>query len=495
MVRLPAGAIRGRPASAAAGAAFKGIPFAQPPVGDLRWREPAPVKPWTGIRDAGAYSAPCAQIPAGWNDQVAARGSEDCLYLNVWTPEWPVRSRRAVMVWIHGGANMGGSSMGSAGIEPSFDGENLARRGVVVVTINYRLGMFGFFAHPELTAESPRHASGNYGLMDQIAALRWVRENIAKFGGDPASVTIFGQSAGALNVGLLMTSPLARGLFHRTIQQSGTVIIMGMGTPPLAEAEQIGVKLAAKMNAPASGAMKFLRTLATADVLKASPPYGVRGPLRTQPNLDGYVLPRSPGEVFRTGGEAPVPAIIGSNGREMSFSGEPDALKTAITDFYGTQAPVILRLYGLDGSKVPAPYPPCGATAAQVWTDLAFRCPAVAVTGWHSAHGQTYQYEFTRGTEPEGSRHSLELRYIFGLRDEQKLAPVDEQISSLMQRYWTNFARSGDPNGAGLPHWPDSGPEKREYLELGDDGPVVKAGLRREFCDVFRDAITRKLSR
>jgi len=188
-------------------AVFKGIPFAQPPTGDLRWRESVPAKPWSAVRDASAFGPPCVQGGAQ-----GTKSSEDCLYLNVWTPAWPPKSRAPVMVWIHGGGNFAGS-----GSEAIFDGESLARRGVLLVTTNYRLGVFGFLAHPELTKESPHHVSGNYGLLDQILALRWVRDKIARFGGDPGNVTIFGESAGSLDVNVLMTSPLAKGLFHRVI--------------------------------------------------------------------------------------------------------------------------------------------------------------------------------------------------------------------------------------------------------------------------------------
>lgn len=494
VVAVTGGRVQGRALPAPDGAVFKGIPFAQPPVGELRWREPAAVKPWTGIKDAGAYGAPCAQIAAGWNDKVAAAGSEDCLYLNVWSPQWPARSRQPVMVWIHGGANMGGSALGGAGIEPLFDGQALARRGVVVVTVNYRLGMFGFIAHPELTAESAHHASGNYGLLDLVAALRWVKDNIAKFGGDPGNVTIFGQSAGAHNVGLLMSSPLAAGLFQRAIQQSGSVIIRGMGTATLAEAEQTGVKFAAKMNAPPAGAIQFMRGLSIADVLKASPPYGGGrgGGLHTQPDVDGYVLAQAPGETLRSGQEARVPLIIGSNGREMmTLPEDPAALRKAIEDYYGPLAPAALKAYSIGGGSVEN-YPPYGSVAAQASTDMMFRCSAVVTAEWHSARSPVWQYEFTRGVEPEGARHSLELRYVFGLTEDQKLAPIDAQLSDLMQRYWTNFARSGDPNGAGVPRWPAFKSPQAEYLEFSEQGPLVKARLRAAACEVFREKVSPK---
>ena len=222
-VSVTGGKIRGIQPSSRGGAVFKGIPFAQPPVGELRWREPVPVRPWRGIRDATGFGHTCVQGGA-----LGADSSEDCLYLNVWAPEWPAKSRKAVMVWIHGGGNFAG-----AGSEPVFDGESLARHGVVVVTMNYRLGIFGFFAHPELTKESPHHVSGNYGLLDQVLALRWVHENIASFGGDPGNVTMFGESAGSLDVNVLMTSPLSQGLFCRAIGESGPVV----APPPLAEGE------------------------------------------------------------------------------------------------------------------------------------------------------------------------------------------------------------------------------------------------------------------
>ena len=224
------------------GEVFRGIPFAQPPMGDLRWREPKPPKPWSGVREATQFGWECAQNPIWGHPRVT---NEDCLYINVWTPALPPTSLKPVMVWIHGGGNVSGSG--------GENGESLMRHGVVLVSFNYRLVLFGFFAHPALTAESPHHASGNYGLMDQILALQWVQQNVAKFGGDPANVTIFGESAGAMDVNLLMTSPLAKGLFHRVIAESGSVLLDD-GAAPLATAERQGEKLveAAKIPTGAS---------------------------------------------------------------------------------------------------------------------------------------------------------------------------------------------------------------------------------------------------
>jgi para-nitrobenzyl esterase len=484
-VTVTGGQVKGR--ALPGGAVFKGIPYAAAPVGDLRWKEPMAVKPWNGVREAAEYGAPCAQIAAGWNDKIAAAGSEDCLFLNIWTAEWPVRTRHPVMFWIHGGANMGGSAMGAAGIEPPFDAERLSRRGVVVVTINYRLGMFGFIAHPELTAESPHHASGNYGILDQIAALKWVRDNIAKFGGDPANVTVFGQSAGAHDAGLLMTSPLAKGLFRHAIEESGTVMIGGNTTPPLAQLERAGVKLAEKMKAPATGTIRHLRVLSTAEVLKSSPPYSGGGPLRPEPNVDGYVLPKVPAEMFRAGEETAIPLVIGNNGRERATSGGAEGLKKAIQDVYGSRAQQALELYAEASS-----YPPYGDINVQYGTDMQFRCPAVLIANWHSAKNATYEYEFTRAYEPRGAVHSWELQYVFGNLSPQAADPMDRTLSDQVQEYWTNFAKTGNPNGGTLVNWPKHDARAGAYLEFAAGGPAAKEALRRPFCELFAQNLAAK---
>ncbi|MGJ5818748.1 carboxylesterase/lipase family protein [Paludibaculum fermentans] len=483
-----AGKVRGAALPAPGGAVFKGIPFAQPPVGGLRWKPPVAAQPWTGVRDAVEYGAPCAQVSAEWNAKTAAVGSEDCLTLNVWTPQWPARGSKPVMVWIHGGANMGGSARGAGGIEPAFDGAKLASQGVVVVTVQYRLGIFGFFAHPELTAESAHHASGNYGLMDLAAALQWVKANIAHFGGDPKNVTIFGQSAGAMDVGYLMASPLGKGLFHRAIAQSGTVIIGGHPTASLAQAEETGRQLAAKMNAPAAGGLAYMRKLSTAEVLKASPPYGGGGPLRPAPDVDGYFLTRPPAEVFASGAQAAVPLMIGNNGREWNFTGQPEALKKGIAAAFGPLAPQALKLYGLDGGAVAESYPPYGNAGSQFSTDTSFRCPSVLIAGQHNKLAPTYQYEFTVGPVEKGTPHSGELQYVFGVRGVQESADPDALQTQCVQGYWVNFAKAGDPNGSGLPKWPKYDAAKRAYLELSNEGPVVKTDLRGKVCALFGEA-------
>jgi len=437
IVSVTGGKVQGRLLDDGGGAVFKGIPFAQPPVGDLRWHEPMPVKVWQGTRDAGEYGSPCAQ---GGTDKIGTSSKEDCLCLNVWTPEWPSKSPKAVMFWLYGGANTGGSAIGERGIEPAFDGTSLARHGVVVVTINYRLGLFGFIGHPELTAESPHHASGNYGLMDQIAALKWVRENIARFGGDPGNVTIFGQSAGAQNLTILMTSPLTKGLFRRAISESGTPMISDKRLPAPAEIEKLGLKLAELLKAPATGAIKYLRSLPAADILAVAPSFRGDPAVLLDVGMDGYVVPRFSPKVFQMGQESTVPLMIGTNGAESGLprSGAAaaapspvpaaDAFKTRVESFYGKYPDLLTRaleVYGLtgDGSQV-STYSPYYTANVQCQTDTSFRCEAVVLAGWHSAANTTYQYEFTGGTPSNAPTHSAELKYVFGLLGDQSADPA-----------------------------------------------------------------------
>jgi para-nitrobenzyl esterase len=446
----------------------------------------------------------------GWNEKLAAASKEDCLFLNVWTSEWPAKSKKPVMFWIHGGGNAGRSAIGSTGTEPSFDGERLSRHGVVVVTINYRLGVFGFISHPELSAASPHKASGNYGLMDQIAALKWVRDNIAKFGGDPANVTVFGQSAGAQDTGMLMASSLTRGLFRQAIAESGTVMIGGRIPPTLKESEQMGVALAQRLNAPATGTIKYLRTLSAEEILKGSSggrggeggrgeggrgevgkgEGGRGGAIRLDTNIDGYVVTKSPIEIFRAGEEAPVPFIIGNNGRERSGQGGADGLKRAIEGFYGTMSDRAMKLY----EEAPS-YAPWGDAGAQFTTDIQFRCSAVQIANWHSSKFPTWEYEFTRGYEPTGANHSWELQYVFGNLLEIAKDPMDRKLSDQMQVYWTNFAKTGNPNGGGLPAWPKLDQNTKPYLEFAADGPVVKQGLRFPFCSLFGEKVAQDESK
>ena len=493
IVAVPGGQVRGQ-SMKDGGAVFRGIPFAQPPLGDLRWRAPMPLKPWSGVREAKQFSGECAQNPMWGHSKVV---NEDCLYLNIWTPALPPTSLKPVMVWIHGGGNVAGSGR--------ENGESLASHGVVVVNFNYRLALFGFFAHPALTAESPQHASGNYGLMDQIAALQWVRDNIKKFGGDPSNVTIFGESAGAMDANLLMTSPLAKGLFHRVIAESGSVLL-DHGAQPLATAEQFGMKLVEAANLPSGdGALKALRGASAEQLLDA---FGkTAGPGGIPPGLgvdvDGWVLPQSPAEVFASGRQLPAELIIGINARE--FTGPPNAseVKKLIEERYGPLAQRAFPLYGITAApngavSQGAPDPLFGDAGAQWMTDITFRCPSAVVADWNSKSGRpTYQYQFSRGTpgHPEmGAVHASEVFYVFGTLDEQRpMRPnydaADRAISNVMQEYWTNFAKTGNPDGNGLPAWPKYQPDTKRLLEFTDHGPVAGEKLRSAQCEVYAEEL------
>jgi len=478
------------------GAVFKGIPYAQPPVGDLRWREPMPVKAWPGVRDATKYGAMCAQKPSFLVQGIVT--SEDCLSVNVWTPEWPAKSRLPVMVWIPGGGNMGGGSALN-----STDGESLIRRGVVVVSLNYRLGPFGFFSHAALTRESPHRTSGNQGILDQIAALKWVRDNIAKFGGDPGNVTIFGVSAGSLDVSVLMTTPLSKGLFHHAIGQSGAAVLAG-DPLSLREAEKRGQTAALRWKAPVNASVKDLRAVSADDILAGEPKLEVMAStvFTSFPNLgiivDGYVFPRKPAEVFAAGQEHHVHLLLGSNAREqIPLVPLPTDLAKAIDEAYGPLGERAKALYVGDAD------PQYGMPLEQWGTDTSFRCSSVVQLAWHAAAGNSaFEYEFARvpkGNEALGSTHAVEFSYVFGTLDEgiggmgppAVATEVDERISDAMQQYWTNFAKTGDPNGKGLPVWPKFDTSSRAYIQFTDSGPVAKEGLRRPYCDLFIENVNR----
>jgi para-nitrobenzyl esterase len=483
---------------AGGGAVFKGIPFAQPPVGALRWREPLAVKRWRGVRAATDFGPACAQTPQLFPD-LAKTSKEDCLYLNVWTPEWPGGSGKPVMVWIPGGGNFAGAASG-----PVYDSDSLARHGIVLVTVNYRLGVFGFFSHPQLTRESAHHASGNQGILDQIAALKWVRDNISRFGGDPGNVTIFGESAGSLDVSVLMTSPLSKGLFRRVIGESGAVVLLG-DPLTLAQAERRGDAQAARWKLPADPSARDLRAVSAVDILNVEPNY-----LDVQalpPNLgitvDGYVFPKAPAKVFASAQEHRVALLLGNNSRE-SIPGSilPTDLKKAIDDNDGPLAGNAWSLYAAATSD--SSY---GTPVEQWATDTSFRCAAVGQLLWHTAAGNpTFEYEFARvpaGREAVGAVHASELPYVFGTLEKGVPYPlpppvpptvigdVDRQVSNVMQQYWTNFAKTGDPNGDGLPAWPMFDASSRAYLQFTAAGPVVKQALRRPYCDVFIENVKR----
>ncbi|HWG18554.1 MAG TPA: carboxylesterase family protein [Acidobacteriaceae bacterium] len=496
-VTLRAGKLSGA-ITASGEAVFKNIPFAQPPIGDLRWHEPLPAKPWPGVRDATAFSPACVQ-----SGNEGATSSEDCLYLNVWTPAWPMPAQHsaAVMLWIYGGGNFAGATS-----DPTFNGESLARHGVILVTANYRLGVFGFFAHPELTRASPHHSSGNYGLLDQIAALQWVHDNIAKFGGDPGDVTIFGESAGSLDINVLMASPLSKGLFQRVIGESGPVI----APPPLSDGEKKGVDLAAKLNAPTLAELRAL----PATTLQAATGQGLAYlGANLGVTVDGWVFPESPMKVFAEGREHKVGLLIGSNSQELQkpfFPMPGGDLRSSIAQQYGPLAPRALAAYKLDSTTDPAPDPELGPVLAQWATDSQFRCGTEAELLWHTtAHNSGYQFQFSRpatGKESLGAPHGSEVPYVFGTLNNQRYNDTDRQVSQEMQIYWTNFAKTGNPNDIGadkndasaegleLPTWPAFTPATRAYIDLTSSGSVAKHDLQRPACDVYTDLLKSKLT-
>jgi para-nitrobenzyl esterase len=441
-----------------------------------------PVVPWTGTREALKSGAPAPQVALGWNDQAAAASSEDCLYLDVWTPTGPSAARNPVMVWIHGGANVAGAG----GFDPLYDGRALIRHGVVLVVVEYRLGIFGFFAHPELTGESIHRASGNYAILDQIAALQWVRGNIGKFGGDPGNVTVFGQSAGSIDTLALMASPLSRGLFQRAISESGAP--SPRSTLTLAESEQEGVKAAVQLKAPLTGALGYLRSLTTADLLRLEHEF-------SSFTADGWVFPASTYEVWSAGREHPVPLIIGSNGVEFPVQEGADNIRRTIHGFFGDLAPKALALYGLsEGAPPPAPDPVYGDAADQLGSDF-FRCPAVIHGGWHQAAGNpVWEYEFDRAIPPHPKvAHSGDLAYVFGNllstgSQGGDFQDADRRLSANIQAYWTNFARTGNPNGPGLPKWPGYDQKGKDYLVFSAAAEIsVKQDERGPYCDLFRE--------
>ena len=505
-VTIASGQLQGIGLPATGGAAFKGIPFAQPPVGDLRWREPEPVKPWTGVRQAVEYGAPCAQSGSGWKKVVNIDSSEDCLYLNLWTPEWPAKGKHPVMLFLYGGGNSSGSAIGAGGIEPVFDGASLARHGVILVTINYRLGLFGFMGHPELTAESPHHASGNYGILDTIAALQWVHDNIAKFGGDPANVTLFGQSAGARDTDAMVTSPLAKGLLQKAIAESGSPMSNDRRLLPQSKVEQLGTVVAEAVKAPATNQIAYLRSLSTKEVLAAQqqiPAKLKQAGLTIDVNVDGYALTQSALDAYRAGKEQRIPMIFGSNGRDNVSQRAAQAddtpeirqavVKTMLDNFYGKYPDLRSRAEALYSADAVSTYPPYGTVDVQLGSDIAIRCATTVIVGWHSAVAPTYEYAFDAGTPSHPPFHSAELAYVFGDLRDQASEPNLVKLSDQMEQYWTNFAKTGDPNGPGLPKWPKYDAKGKQYIHFSNEGIDQQAALRPGPCGVFAERLNREL--
>ncbi|MCU6453694.1 carboxylesterase family protein [Sphingomonas sp. A2-49] len=467
VVRTDDGPVRGE--AAGTGAVFRGIPFAAPPVGALRWRAPERPRRWTQPRNAIATHAACPQVVYGdWNRAAAEASDEDCLFVDVRTPD--LAGKLPVLVWIHGGSNRAGAGGGT--VE-----SRITDKGIVLVSVQYRLGALGFLSHPALSREQGGH-SGNYGLMDQQAALRWVRRNIAAFGGDPDRVTIAGESAGAMDVGLHLLSPGSRGLFRQAIAESGTA---GFGTAPrsLAANEALGARIATRAGLPANATAAQLRALPMAAVLAADDKVDAPGLdddsfVWLQAVVDGRVLPDTPARLLARGGAAPAPLMIGVNARELGLHGGLSAARATVLREFGANAPAALRLYGLQPGGTPVTDARLGDVTAQLATDLTFRCPTIAVSDALTAHGgRVWQYQFDYAPPGGTVSHASELGYLFN-------PPQPGQPP--LQAYWVDFVKTGDPDGAGLAHWPAYDRGRRAYMAFDQDGPVVKTGLRRAIC-------------
>ena len=453
---------------------YLGIPFAAPPVGDLRWRPPQPVAHWDGVSQATAFAPACLQTGVSMPGEAPPITSEDCLYLNVWSPVARSGERLPVIVWIHGGGWTNGATA-----MPLYSGGRLAKRGVVFVSVAYRLGPLGFLAHPELSAESGVGASGNFGVMDQIAALTWVRDNIAAFGGDPARVTIAGQSAGAMSVSLLMSSPQAAGLFQRAIGQSGGVFEPLQLAPGylLANAETDGVAYARSVGAS---------TLAELRALPADKLLGGQAGSVSHPVIEPRVLPRSPYEAYVAGLWNDVPVLVGSNAEEGNSLAD---LAPVTAANFGSE---LKRVWGDLPSPLTTAYPyatdgEAKAARSAFERDLRFGWDMWAWARLQAEFGKApaYSYRFDHAPpfpvgsvrEHWGAAHFAELWYMFDSLPPQDAAwtEADRKLADRMASYWVNFARNGDPNGSGLPRWPAFTAAMGETLVLGDHVRVVDA--------------------
>jgi para-nitrobenzyl esterase len=456
---------------------FRGIPFAQPPVGDLRWKEPQPGKNWEGTRKADHFSARAMQLPIYSDMQFRSDGvSEDCLYLNIWTPAKTGKEELAVLVFFYGGGMKAGD-----GSEYRYDGESMARKGIISVTVNYRLGVFGFLAHPELTRESVHHASGNYGLMDQTEALRWIHKNIAAFGGNPDNITIAGESAGSSSVCAQIVSPLPRNLFHGGIGESGSVLKF-KSVVPLAEAEKLGLQYSETAGAHS---LKELRAMSADQLLQTTAKPGMADfPL----DIDGYFFPESPLTLYKTGRVAKVPVVIGWNSEESSWKsilGNAEPTKenyvSAVKRLFPANSEEILKLYVVNSDEdvmvvaTSLASDQTNAFGSWRWVDLHTKTNSPVyryyftknrpglmkdlnnVSGENMKQGETGAKESNKGSTFRGAVHSAEIEYALGNLPTNRVydwQPEDFMVSTVMQDYFVNFIKTKNPNGVGLPYWP-----------------------------------------
>jgi para-nitrobenzyl esterase len=507
-VKTENGALEGRIDKNSAVRMFKGIPYAAPPVGDLRWRAPQPVEKRQTVRKADQFGARCMQGAIFPDMNFRSNGmSEDCLYLNVWTPAKSAKDRLPVLVYFYGGGFVAGD-----GSEPRYDGASMARKGIVALTVNYRLGVFGFLAHPELSKEAPYHSSGNYGLLDQAAALQWVKRNIAAFGGDPKRVTIAGESAGSVSVSAQMASPLSRDLISGAIGESGSIVAT-LSAIPLADAEQNGVRFAANVGATNLAA---LRALSAEALLAATtkPDQAIRNA-----TIDGYFFPKPPLETYLDGEQAHVPLLVGSNSEELPYQvilgrEQPtvENYRKALTRLYNDKAEEVFKLY-------PAATEEEVKDAAQ---DLASdRFIAFSTWKWidvatKTGNKSTYYYLYSRprpamrpeiekatatvagGTNRDsssnqasparGAAHSAEIEYAMGNLDSNTVyawTPDDYKVSRVMQDYFANFIKTGNPNGPGLPPWPEFKTGQRLTIDTQTRSEPEQVRQRYSFLEQF----------
>jgi para-nitrobenzyl esterase len=441
-------------------AVYRGIPYAAPPVGPLRWRAPQPAPRWAGVRDAFTLGFDCPHVDDPGDTLAGTQAhSEDCLTLNVWAPARAGERPAPVMVWIHGG----GFTNGAASVA-AYDGAAFARRGVVVVTLNYRLGRFGFFAHPALTEEAGGERVGNFGLLDQIAALKWVRRNIAAFGGDPERITIAGESAGGWSVNMLMTSPAAQGLFHQAVAQSagGRAGTFGRRLVSWDEGQVIGATFAGQLGARGghAAALETLRAL-PAEALLVDPFFIAPRDTYSGPMIDGGLVPKDPGQAFAEGLAAPVPYLVGCNSREADDMAEARPMAAALLSAVPPVAAALAKAYG-----------DADTAEARLMSDIVFVEPARFSARCQARRAPVHLYRF--GYVPQayaavlkGAPHTMDVPFVF---DATGPDTRDRAVGAMMNGYWANFILTGDPNGAGLPPWPAYAAPDQPVLFVGLDG-------------------------
>lgn len=450
LVACSQGILRGEPLDGVT--VFRGVPFAMPPVGNLRWRAPQPPSPWRGIRPAVQFSAIPVQVRGHFADPYEpAWQSEDCLYLNIWTPASGTNDKLPVLVWFYGGSYQGGHAD-----DPTFDGTGYAKKGVITVTVNYRVGLMGFLCHPDMRRENPDGVSGNFGVLDQIAALKWVNENIGAFGGDPSKITIAGQSAGSASVCCLMCSPKASGLFQQAICESGDVFQPERDIP-FSDAEQIGIKLAGHFGCKS---LEELRAIPFTELVRADYDAAVAVTGRgCTPVIDGVIIPESQCNMILRNKAAKIPLLVGTNADEGHHGPPGDYINR------------IVSMLDLPGDLYPA-----GECAEESAGRLCRDYWYARHLAWAKIRSidyglPTWQYVFFRGIGSRGAIHSLELPYVFQTLGRQgamraQCTEKDYMLSEIMSNYWVNFIRNGDPNGPGLPRW-DAKAEGTGHMRFG----------------------------